>query len=312
MTRHKALQKVSAFIQNIHQFRDEGLKSKDPPNENVVVFDEAQRSWNQAQAEKFMVQNKGAKSFPMSEPAFLIDYMDRRTDWCTIVCLIGGGQEINTGEAGLVEWFEALAQRFSHWDVYHSYELANKHYNWGMDLASKLASLNAQPREALHLAVSIRSFRAEKLSDFVGAIIDGDADQASLSAALGNYPIAISREIDAARAWLRQRARGTERFGLVASSGATRLRPEGIYVKAKIEPPTWFLNDKGDIRSCYYLEDVATEFDIQGLELDWTGVCWDGDLRMEKDGWGYYAFKGTRVRTHKRVCGSRRSVIQGL
>jgi Schlafen group 3, DNA/RNA helicase domain len=290
-----ALQKVSAFIQNIHHFRDEGLRSDAPPVEHVVVFDEAQRAWNQAHAEKFMVQKRGASTFDMSEPEFLISVMDRRQDWCTIVCLIGGGQEINTGEAGLTEWFDALAKRFRHWDVYHSGHLTHENYSWGQDLGAKLADLHAVEESALHLAVSIRSFRAEMLSDFVGAIIEGDGTRASgIHAALTNYPLVLTRDIQHAREWLRQHARGTERLGLVASSGAMRLKPEGIHVKANIDPANWFLNGKEDIRSSYYLEDVATEFDIQGLELDWTGVCWDADFRMEDDGWGYYAFKGTK------------------
>lgn len=288
-------QKVSAFIQNIHHFRDEGLKSDDPPIEHVVVFDEAQRAWNQAQAEKFMIQKRGQSAFDMSEPEFLIGLMDRRKDWCTVICLIGGGQEINTGEAGLIEWFNALKYRFKHWDVYHSGQLLNKHYSWGEDLGDKLGALNAKIDESLHLGVSIRSYRAEKLSEFVGAIIDGNAEQArNIHSSLTNYPIVLTRDLNQARDWLRSKARGTERLGLVASSGAIRLKPEGIVVKAEIDPVTWFLNGKEDIRSSYYLEDVATEFHVQGLELDWVGVCWDADFRMENGKWTLYNFKGTK------------------
>jgi hypothetical protein len=178
---------------------------------------------------------------------------------------------------------------------FHDHAAREKNYSWGQDLGAKLADLHAVEESALHLAVSIRSFRAEMLSDFVGAIIEGDGTRASgIHAALTNYPLVLTRDIQHAREWLRQHARGTERLGLVASSGAMRLKPEGIHVKANIDPANWFLNGKEDIRSSYYLEDVATEFDIQGLELDWTGVCWDADFRMEDDGWGYYAFKGTK------------------
>ena len=290
-----AKRKVGAFIQNIHHFRDAGLKTEKAPIEHVVIFDEAQRAWNQAQAEKFMVQKRGAVSFDMSEPEFLISLMDRKEDWCTIICLIGGGQEINTGEAGLIEWFHALQRSFKHWDIYHSGQLSNKNYNLGENLEDKIQSLNAKEKLGLHLAVSIRSFRAEKLSDFVGAIIDGDHEQArSLYPDLSNYHIAVTRDINKAREWLRGHARGTERLGMLASSGAIRLKPEGIYVKNKIDPANWFLNGKEDVRSSYYLEDVATEFDIQGLELDWTGVCWDADLRMENGQWSFYGFKGTK------------------
>ncbi len=301
-----AIQKVSAFIQNIHHFRDEGLRSDAPPVEHVVVFDEAQRAWNQAHAEKFMVQKRGASSFDMSEPEFLISVMDRRKDWCTIVCLIGGGQEINTGEAGLTEWFDALAKRFRHWDIYHSGQLTHDNYSWGKDLGKKLTDLNAEEQRGLHLAVSVRSYRAERLSDFVGAVIEGDAARArDIYSTLRNYPLALTRDIQCAREWLRQHARGSERLGLVASSGATRLKPEGIHVKASIDPANWFLNGKEDIRSSYYLEEVATEFDIQGLEVDWAGVCWDADFRMERHGWGCFAFKGSKWQsindTYRRV-----------
>lgn len=295
VSKKQAHQKVSAFIQNIHHFRDEALQSAAPPVEHVVVFDEAQRAWNRASAEKFMVQKRGAASFEMSEPEFLISVMDRRTDWATIVCLIGGGQEINTGEAGLVEWFSALERRFSHWDVYHSGQLSNPDYSWGEDLRAKLNMLNASERPDLHLSVSVRSFRAENLSNFVGAMIDGDAARANeIHSSLPGYKLAVTRDLACARLWVRTQARGTERAGLVASSGALRLRPEGIHIKAGIDPAAWFLNGKDDVRSSYYLEEVATEFDIQGLELDWTGVCWDADFRRTPSGWGHYDFVGTR------------------
>ncbi len=300
ISKKEAAQKVNAFIQNIHHFRDEGLKSNAAPHEHVVVFDEAQRAWNQDHVERFMIQKRGASEFDMSEPEFLTSLMDRKQDWCTIVCLIGGGQEINTGEAGLIEWFESLRKRFQHWDVYHSDQLMNKSYSWEQNLAAKISVLNVEEKEALHLAVSIRSYRAEKLSDFVGAVIDGNASHArSIHSMLDNYPLALTRDINEAREWLRQRSRGTERLGLIASSGAIRLKPEGIAVKTKLDPTNWFLNGKEDIRSSYYLEDVATEFDIQGLELDWTGVCWDADMRWENSSWGLYAFKGTKWQTVK-------------
>jgi len=294
ISKEDARRKVSTFIQNIHHFRDEGMKSDQAPPEHVIIFDEAQRAWDRDHAEKFMVQKRGAQKFEMSEPEFLISVMDRRQDWATIVCLIGGGQEINTGEAGLVEWFNALQRRFSHWDVYHSGQLAHKNYSWGEDLASKISALHAEEKRELHLSVSMRSFRAERLSEFVGAIIDGDAVAAArIRQDLPNYPLALTRELGTARSWLKSHARGTERMGLVASSGGLRLRPEGIHVKSKIDAASWFLNSKDDVRSSYYLEEVATEFDIQGLELDWTGVCWDADFRREQDQWGLYDFTGS-------------------
>ena len=294
VTKQKAKQEASTFIQNIHHFRDEGLRSDEPPSEHVVIFDEAQRAWNQKQAANFMTR-RGYLEFQMSEPEFLVGYMDRKEDWCTVICLIGGGQEINTGESGLVEWFNALEKNFSHWDVYHSGQLTDKNYNWGWDLESKLASSNAIEKPMLHLDVSIRSFRTEKLSEFVEAIIDGDHQMAKqIIPFLDAYPIALTRNLDSARSFLINQARGTERTGIVASSGALRLRPEGINIKSKIDPANWFLNGKEDVRSSYYLEEVATEFDIQGLELDWTCLCWDANLRMKDGEWTHYDFKGTR------------------
>jgi hypothetical protein len=291
-----AASRVGAFIQNIHHFRDEALVSAAAQPEHVVVFDEAQRAWDQTHAEKFMRQKRARPDFSMSEPEFLISVMNRNDDWACIVCLLGGGQEINTGEGGLTEWFDALQKSFSDWDVYCSPHVTEKVYSRGQDLGEQLVSLRAHQSEALHLSVSIRSFRTEKLSAFVGALIDGDAEVAATiySEIQQAYPIALTRDLERTRKWLRQRARGSERTGLIASSGALRLKSEGINVKVDLDPITWFLNGKNDVRSSYYLEDVATEFHIQGLELDWAGICWDADFRRLENAWVSRAFKGTR------------------
>jgi Uncharacterized conserved protein (DUF2075) len=292
----EAARKVKSFVQNIMHFRDANLITSDPPIERVAVFDEAQRAWDTSHLAKFMSQKKGRPNFQMSEPEFLISVMDRHDDWCTIICLVGGGQEINAGEAGLTEWFSALKRSFRNWKVYTSEQLAHRDYHWGQDLPAVLQGLDSRTLPALHLAVSVRSFRAEKLSEFVGALVAGEAhDARALYAAIKQtYPIVLTRDLACARQWLRDRARGSERMGLVASSGASRLKPEGINVHEKIEATTWFLNGKDDVRSSYYMEDPATEFDIQGLELDWVGVCWDADLRSVDGQWQFYRFAGTR------------------
>jgi len=222
--------------------------------------------------------------------------MDRHADWCTIICLIGGGQEINTGEAGLSEWLAALRDRFTNWDIHASSLLEDPHYTVDESARELLAAPNIEKHPELHLSVSMRSFRAEQLSAFVSHILNGAADEARslISSFKSRYPIALTREIEQARAWLREHARGSERFGLIASSGAYRLRPEGIHVRSKIDPPSWFLNDRFDVRSSFYLEEVATQFDVQGLELDWAGVCWDADLRWSDAEWRFHAFKGTK------------------
>lgn len=295
ISKKDALRKVTSFVQNIHHFRDEALKDLRAPAEKVVVFDEAQRAWDRNQTSKFMQQKRGHFDFDESEPAFLISVMDRHDDWCVIICLVGGGQEINTGEAGLAEWLFSISGRFPTWDTYISHRLEDPDYIWDSKTASALASLNLIQQEALHLSVSMRSFRAESLSEFAGHVVENRPARAleAYAQIADRYPIVLVRDLNAARTWLRNRGRGSERYGLLASSGANRLRPEGIFIKAKIDAPTWFLNDRADVRASYYMEEVATEFDVQGLELDWSGVCWDADFRYEKPAWKHYSFRGT-------------------
>lgn len=291
-----AQREVSSFIQNIHHFRDEYFTNPQAPIEKVVIFDEAQRAWSKEQATKFMTGKWGSGYAPQSEPEFLVKVMDRHNDWCCVVCLIGGGQEINTGEAGIIEWLKALDGTLSSWDVYISDVLSDEHYTIDDVARLKLQSSSYQTSKHLHLATSMRSFRAEKLSAFISEIISGN-DKAALkiySTLADNYPIFLTRKLEAAREWLRRSGRGTERIGLVASAGALRLRPEGIFIKSEIDATNWFLNDKGDVRSSFFLEDVATQFDIQGLELDYVGVCWDADLRYEDVGWKMHAFRGSK------------------
>lgn len=287
---------VHAFIQNIHHFRDYYLRSHEVPSDHIVVFDEAQRAWTRAKAASFMQQKRAVANFDMSEPEFLLQVMDRHDDWCTVVCLIGGGQEINTGEAGLSEWMAAIRDHFAHWRVHASVQITQPDYDLNHDAQSFIKTEQVTLHDDLHLSVSMRSFRAETLSDFVAQVLNGDAEaaQAAYERLGGNYPIYLTRDLGAAREWLRKTARGSERFGLIASSGALRLKPEGVHIKSEIDPANWFLNDRADVRSSYYLEDVATEFDVQGLELDWVGVCWDADLRHDGHGWQLNKFKGTK------------------
>ncbi len=290
-----AITKASTFIQNIHHFRDENLRTAKPPVEQMVVFDEAQRAWNQQKTSQFMRERHGLEDFSMSEPAFLLSVMDRHEDWCTVVCIIGGGQEINTGEAGMGEWFDALRDAYSNWDVFVSENLTGSEHFGGEELQSHMRGLQVTYEPDLHLDVSIRSFRSEKISNLVHALIEGDISSArSLISDLDEYPIVLTRDINIAKRWLRSMARGSERYGLVASSNAQRLRAIGPDVRVKIDPVNWFLNDNQDVRSSYYLEDVATEFDIQGLELDWVGVCWDANFRRNGTEWSLHQFKGTK------------------
>lgn len=296
ITKKQALSKVKSFIQNIHHFRDDNLQSDIAPIEKVTIFDEAQRAWTAEQASSFMARKKGIANFTMSEPEFLISVLDRHQDWATIVCLIGGGQEINTGEAGLPEWFSAISTKYPHWDVYASGSLSEKEYTNGEDIYGSLGSNQLTVKEELHLAVSLRSFRSELLSEFIGSVLNLDKPKAMtvFSTVQKTYPIVLTRSLQRAKEWLRTQARGGEQYGITAYSGALRLKPEGIHIKAKIDPKYWFLNESSDVRSCMFLEDAATEFDIQGLELDWTCVAWDPSLQIVNNEWKYRAFRGTK------------------
>jgi hypothetical protein len=292
----KVAESVKAFIQNVHHFRDDALINPGPPVEHVVIFDEAQRAWNLQQTTNFMRRKKNHPGFSQSEPEFLISCMDRHTDWAVIVCLVGGGQEINTGEAGIDAWLEAVNSKFPHWHMHISSRLTDSEYAAGRALEAGRQRQNTYSDDCLHLAVSMRSFRAENVSGFVKALLDCEKQQAreAFAQLAARYPIAVTRDLDQAKQWIRSRARGTERFGLVASSKAQRLKPHAIDIRVDVNPVHWFLNGKEDTRSSFYLEDAATEFQVQGLELDWACVNWDGDLRFTGSGWSFHDFRGDR------------------
>ena len=292
----KVGESVKAFIQNVHHFRDDGLIESGPPIEHVVIFDEAQRAWNLKQTASFMQRKKKRAGFSQSEPDFLISCMDRHKDWAVIICLVGGGQEINTGEAGIDAWLDAVNTSFPKWHMYISSRLTDSEYAAGRALEGVRHRQDAHLDDCLHLAVSMRSFRAENVSAFVKSLLDCERQQAreALVNFTDRYPIAVTRDLNLAKQWVRSHARGTERFGMVASSKAQRLKPHAIDIRVDIDPIHWFLNDKEDTRSSYYLEDAATEFQVQGLELDWTCVTWDGDFRFNDFGWSYHDFRGDR------------------
>ena len=293
----EAKSEVKAFIQNVHHFRDDGLADlTKPPVEHVALFDEAQRAWTKHQTVKFMRTKKNQPDFDMSEPEFLISCMDRHSDWATIVCLVGGGQEINIGEAGISEWFEAIEKSFPHWKIYISDRLTDSEYGAGEVVERAQNNSMAKFISNLHLQTSVRSFRNEKVSLFVKQLLDLEAGEAnkSLQSIKENYPIVLTRDLDKAKDWVRQQARGSERYGMVVSSQASRLKPYSIDVRVKTDPVHWFLNGKDDVRSSYYLEDVVTEFDVQGLELDWVCMAWDADFRFAKDKWENWSFKGNK------------------
>ena len=287
--------RVESFIQNVHHFRDEGLRDPSKPDEHVVIFDEAQRAWNLQMTANFMRRKKSRPGFSQSEPEFLISYMDRHNDWAVIICLVGGGQEINTGEAGISAWLDAVMTHFPHWRMFISSRLHDSEYAAGHTLEVAQRSSQTHLDDSLHLAVSMRSFRAENVSAFVKALLDCEKDTAReiFGKLCSRFPIFITRDLEKAKNWVRSKARGSERYGLLASSKAMRLKPHAVDIRVDVDPVHYFLNDSEDVRSSYYLEDAATEFQVQGLELDWACVTWDADLRFNGAGWNFHDFRGS-------------------
>ena len=291
ISKRDARLKVISFIQPIHQFRDDAINEELTQYEKIVIFDEAQRAWTKEQTEDFMRRKKGIPDFDMSEPEFLISIMDRREDWAVIICLVGQGQEINKGEAGISEWFKALENRYPHWNVYASIE--------DLDLNEDFDDLEVNHEDSLYLYSTIRSLDAPNLPKFVEYMLDNDKDNARriLKEFNDDFPLFITRNLNDARKWIKKAASEEEdevRYGLLAQSNAIRLIPDGIFVKNNIDVESWFLNDTDDIRSSNHLEITATEFDIQGLEIDYSIVGWDGNLRYVDGDFQHYKFSGTR------------------
>ncbi len=315
---------VSKSIQIIHRYRDNMLaKIKNPVEngvleidpakavklaksgfgevEHVAIFDEAQRSWTHKRLADYLKRggtygNKlKVPNFPLSEAAFLIWSLDQREDWATIVCLVGGGQEINTGEAGISEWIKALNEQFPHWNVYISPKLTDAEYAEGKVNELLKDNSNVTYSEDLHLSVSLRSYRAEKLSAFVHALLSFDENAATLYNEIKDkYPIVLTRDMAKARKWLHSKVRGTERTGVLVTKESARFKPLAVHVLPSGDENAvhWFLDDKTDVRSSNYLEDAATEIQVQGLELDYTCLLWDADMRCENGDWHFYRFNG--------------------
>ena len=315
---------VSKSIQIIHRYRDNmlakiknpvqnGILEIDPEKavklekagygevEHVAIFDEAQRSWTHKRLADYLKRggtygNKlKVPNFPMSEAAFLIWSLDQREDWATIVCLVGGGQEINTGEAGISEWIKAINEKFPHWDVYISPKLTDAEYAEGRVNELLKDNPNVTYNEDLHLGVSLRSFRAEKLSAFVHSLLSFDGNAAALYNEIKDrYPIVLTRDMAKARKWLHEKVRGTERTGILVTKESARFKPLAVHILPSGDENAvhWFLEDKADTRSSNYLEDAATEIQVQGLELDYTCLLWDADMRYDNGKWRFYKFNG--------------------
>ncbi len=286
---------VESFIQNIHHFRDNERDSKKPPVEKIVVFDEAQRAWNREKTSSFMSKKRGVANFNRSEPDFLMSILDRHNDWAFVICLVGGGQEIHDGEAGIQEWFNSIEKNYAHWHISASERIIEGDYLKINDLEDIKRKTRFSCNDALHLKTSLRSFRSENVSKLINSIISNEIEsvRSLYESVKERYKITITRDLNVAKNWLRLNARGNERYGIIASSGGLRLRKYGLHVKNDIDPVDWFLKNRDDVRSSFALEEVATEFDIQGLELDWACIAWDADLRYTSDSWGCMRFRGS-------------------
>jgi DUF2075 family protein len=270
--------------------------------EHVAIFDEAQRTWTHDRLASYLKRggtygNKlKVPNFPVSEAAFLIWSLDQRKDWAVIVCLVGGGQEINTGEAGISEWIDALNNKFPHWNIYISNKLIEPEYAEGRVNELLKNNTNVTYSDSLHLSVSMRSFRAETLSNFVHSLLSFGSDTQRLYQDVSDkgYPVLLTRDIEKARAWLRANARGSQQTGILVTKVAARFKPQAVNVLAQGDENAvhWFLEDKSDIRSSNYLEEAATEIQVQGLELDYACVLWDADMRFYDNEWTFYKFNG--------------------
>jgi len=317
---------VDKFIQIIHRYRDNmlakiknpvenGILEIDPEKavkmkaagygevEHVAIFDEAQRSWTHKRLADYLKRggtygNKlKVPNFPVSEASFLIWSLDQREDWATIICLVGGGQEINTGEAGISEWIKSLNKTFTHWKVYISPKLTDPEYAEGKVNELLKDNRNVTYSESLHLGVSLRSFRAEKLSAFVHALLSVNGQASSIYSEIKeNYPIVLTRDMEKAKRWLHEKVRGSERTGVLITKESARYKPLGVHVLPSDDENAvhWFLEDRTDTRSSNYLEDAATEIQVQGLELDYTCLLWDADMQYIDGKWHFFTFNRSR------------------
>lgn len=304
LTKSGIFSETKSFIQMIHWFRDDSLLEGHPaPADKIAIFDEAQRAWKREQLSKFMRTKKGQLHFDMSEPECLIEYMNRHKDWAVIVCLVGGGQEIHDGEAGIAEWFNTINKNFPFWKVFCSDRMEGYEYVGSSSIDDLLPNAEVYKCNELHLSVSMRSFRSELVSAFAKAVIDGDEDtakglyqritQADPTTNEMRYPILLTRNLRTAKEWVRNISQGTERYGIIASSGAKRLRADGVTVPKDIEIEKWFLNGKDDVNSSYFMEVAASEFKIQGLEIDYAVVVWEADYRYVDGKFTYNNFTGS-------------------
>lgn len=293
VTKYKANSEVKSFIGGIYQFRKEGIENPTHvPQEQVVIFDEAQRAWTQPKLEQHLRKKGVIDSYALSEPESLIEHMNRRTDCTVIVCLIGWGQEINSGETGLAEWFKAL-KRYDDWKVYVTPQLNDPVYLHGADWNRMISGLDVVEEPNLHLSVSMRTLRTDALVNCVDSLLSLNYEQArEYYSKLGKkYPLLMTRDLDTAKSWIQSVARDGERYGRLVSSDTESLldSPDrNIRNYPNSEYISWILNGKDDPKSSFNLDLHISEFNIQGLEIDYALVEWGPDFRFESGSWKYY------------------------
>lgn len=285
---------IEALIQSSYAFKKDNSKHRNSTPENILIFDEAQRVWNK---EKMTRKHNTDPDMAVSEPYLLYSIMDRHQDWAVMVCLVGLGQDIYDGEVGINEWFRCGIEDYREWEMFYSDSIFSQIEDKNINKESILGCGRCHAIKELHLQTSIRSFRADKQCKFVDALLDNAPETAKevYDIISEKYPVYITRDINVAKKWAREQVRGSQRCGVLACSSAQRLKPEGIYVPTEIDVKNWFLAPSNDLRSSNMMEIVASEFKVQGLEIDWAVVCWDADLRRLEDGtgWDYYSFRGS-------------------
>lgn len=313
---------IEDLIRKGKDFKVENTKSDDPPNAHVLVFDEAQRVWSREKMEaenkrqirddnkEDNVNNYVNFATGMSEAHLILEIMDRHKDWAVLICLVGLGQDIFDGEVGIKEWFNCAITNYTHWDIYYSPDIFTQILDKDINESIVVACPRCKPIDELHLKTSIRSFRANKLSQMVDYILNNEKPLAmeTYLQIKDKYPIFLTRNFQQAKKWIKAQVKGSQRCGVVACSSAQRLKPEGIFLlKEEFKEENWFLCEGNDLRSSNMMEIVASEFKIQGLELDWSVVCWDADLRRNTQNteWEFYSFKGTNWQRRKQEISQR-------
>ena len=285
---------INALIQSSFAFKKDNARIQSPTAERILIFDEAQRVWNE---QKMASKHKGDPDLSISEPKLLYRIMDRHMDWAVMICLVGLGQDIYDGEVGINEWFRCGIEEFTEWELFYSPDIFTQTEDKDIDVAMIQSCPRCHARIPLHLKTSIRSFRADKQCQFVDNLLNNNPEEAKqiYNEIAAKYPIYLTRDYSKAKAWVRSQVRGSQRCGVLACSSAQRLKPEGIYVPTEIDVKNWFLAPSNDLRSSNMLEVVASEFKVQGLEIDWAIVCWDQDLRRKNHKeWDHYSFRGTK------------------